>query len=137
RPPPASRLADPRARCAACSRASRSRPRRSPPRTRATAPTSRGGSPTRRAGSAAPGFARRGGAVRAAAGSEHHTSTWRIAMTDWLEDDHDELAVDQRWPMAHSHLFPRERWLWWEQLWADVIALGERYRVRPCKDWWE
>ena len=41
-------------------------------------------------------------------------------MTDWLGDEHDELAVDQRWPLAPTHLLPRERWLWWEQLWSDV-----------------
>ena len=39
--------------------------------------------------------------------------------------------------MAPAHLLPRERWLWWEQLWSDVIMLGDRYRVRPGKDWWE
>jgi hypothetical protein len=32
---------------------------------------------------------------------------------------------------------PRERQLWWEQLWSDVIALRERYRISPGKDWWE
>ncbi|MGH2882845.1 MAG: hypothetical protein ACRDPA_09170 [Solirubrobacteraceae bacterium] len=58
-------------------------------------------------------------------------------MTDWLEDhDAPELA-EQRWPMAPTHLLPRERWLWWEQLWNDVIALGERYRLQPPTDWWE
>ena len=39
--------------------------------------------------------------------------------------------------MAPTHLLPRERWLWWEQLWADVVALAERYRIIPAKDWWE
>jgi hypothetical protein len=39
--------------------------------------------------------------------------------------------------MEPTHLLPRERWLWWEQLWSDVIMLAERYRVRPAKDWWE
>jgi hypothetical protein len=59
-------------------------------------------------------------------------------MTDWLDGEHDELAVgEQRWPMAPADLLPRERWLWWEQLWSDVIALAERYRIRPAKDWWE
>jgi hypothetical protein len=58
-------------------------------------------------------------------------------MTDWSEGEHDELALDQRWPMAPAHLLPRERWLWWEQLWSDVIMLSDRYRVRPGKDWWE
>ena len=39
--------------------------------------------------------------------------------------------------MAPTDLLPRERWLWWEQLWSDVIALAERYRIAPAKDWWE
>jgi phytoene dehydrogenase-like protein len=58
-------------------------------------------------------------------------------MTDWLGDEHDELALAQRWPLASTHLLPRERWMWWEQLWSDVIALGGRYRIAPAKDWWE
>jgi hypothetical protein len=59
-------------------------------------------------------------------------------MTDWLDGEHDELAVgEQRWPMAPTDLLPRERWLWWEQLWTDVIALVERYRIPPARDWWE
>ena len=59
-------------------------------------------------------------------------------MTDWLEDEHDELELDERrWPLAPTHLLPRERWLWWEQLWSDVLMLGNRYRIRPGRDWWE
>ena len=57
-------------------------------------------------------------------------------MTEWLEDE-DRALAEQRWPMAPTHLLPRERWLWWEQLWSDVIALGKRYRLHPPKDWWE
>jgi hypothetical protein len=56
-------------------------------------------------------------------------------VTDWPED---ELELgDRRWPLAPSHLLPRERWPWWEQPWSDVLALGERYRIRPAKDWWD
>jgi len=58
-------------------------------------------------------------------------------MTDWSEGEQDELALEQRWPMAPTHLLARERWLWWEQLWSDVEMLGNRYRVRPGNDWWE
>jgi hypothetical protein len=58
-------------------------------------------------------------------------------MTEWLEDEHDGCLADQRWPMAPAHLLPRERWLWWQQLWSDVIALAERYRIQLAKDWWE
>jgi len=58
-------------------------------------------------------------------------------MTDWLEDQDEPHLADQRWPMAPIHLLARERWLWWEQLWSEVLMLAERYRVRPAKDWWE
>jgi hypothetical protein len=59
-------------------------------------------------------------------------------MTDWSQDEPDELALgEQRWPMAPTHLLARERWLWWKQLWADVVSLRERYRISPGKDWWE
>ena len=57
-------------------------------------------------------------------------------MSGWLEDGEPSLAED-RWPLALIHLLPRERWLWWEQLWADVVMIGRRYRIRPAKDWWE
>ncbi len=57
-------------------------------------------------------------------------------MPGWAEEDERELA-DQRWPMAPSHLLARERWLWWEQLWSDVLMLAERYRISPGNDWWE
>jgi hypothetical protein len=50
-------------------------------------------------------------------------------MTERLEDDEPCLA-SHRWPMAPIHLLPRERWLWWEQLWDDVIMLGERCHNR-------
>jgi hypothetical protein len=56
-------------------------------------------------------------------------------VTDWPED---ELELgEHRWLMAPAHLLPRERWLWWQQLWSDVLALGERYRIRPARGWWE
>jgi len=56
-------------------------------------------------------------------------------VTDWPED---ELELgEQRWPLAPGRLLPRERWLWWQQLWSDVLALGERYRIRPASGWWE
>ena len=58
-------------------------------------------------------------------------------MTDWLGDENDELAVDQRWPLAPTHLLPRVRWLWWEQLWSDVCALRVRYRLGVRSRWWE
>ena len=39
--------------------------------------------------------------------------------------------------MAPAHLLPLERWLWWDQLWTEVVALADRYRINPCKAWWE
>ena len=50
-------------------------------------------------------------------------------MNDWIEDDANSLA--HHWPMAPNDLLPRERWLWWEQLWSDVLMLGEQDRLRP------
>ena len=58
-------------------------------------------------------------------------------MTEWLEDGDLPSLDEQRWPLAPNDLLPRERWLWWEQLWNDVIELGRRYRLNPPKDWWE
>jgi hypothetical protein len=43
-------------------------------------------------------------------------------MTDWSQDDASQ--VEQRWTMASTHLLPRERWLRWQQIWADVCATG-------------
>ena len=58
-------------------------------------------------------------------------------MSEWSEDQ-DRLDPDERrWPMAPTDLLPRERWRWWEQLWSDVLALGDRYRLRPGNGWWE
>ena len=58
-------------------------------------------------------------------------------MTDCHGGEPDELAIDQRWPLAPTHLLPRERWLWWEQLWSDVCALRVRYRLVVRAGWWE
>ena len=59
-------------------------------------------------------------------------------MTDWFEGEHDGLELgERRWPLAPTDLLPRERWLWWEQLWSDVEMLGNRYRLRPGNGWWE
>jgi hypothetical protein len=50
---------------------------------------------------------------------------------DWDE------APQPRWPMDWRGLLPRERWLWFEQLWSDVCALRERYRLALRSGWWE
>jgi len=58
-------------------------------------------------------------------------------VTDWHGGEPDKLAVDRRWPLAPTDLFPRERWLWWEQLWSDVCALRARYHLPVRSGWWE
>jgi hypothetical protein len=46
-------------------------------------------------------------------------------------------ASSPRWPLDWRGLYPRERWLWFEQLWADVCMLRERYRIAIRSEWWE
>jgi hypothetical protein len=41
-----------------------------------------------------------------------------------------------RWPLDWRCLYARERWLWFEQLWSDVCALRERYRLPVRCGWW-
>jgi hypothetical protein len=48
-----------------------------------------------------------------------------------------DLIEGGRWPLDWRSLYPRERWLWWEQLWMDVCALRERYRLAVRSGWWE
>jgi hypothetical protein len=48
-----------------------------------------------------------------------------------------DLIEGGRWPLGWRSLYPRERWLWWEQLWMDVCALRERYRMAIRSGWWE
>jgi hypothetical protein len=50
---------------------------------------------------------------------------------DWEE------TQSRRWPLDWRGLYPRERWLWFEQLWSDVCALRERYRLAIRSGWWE
>jgi hypothetical protein len=56
-------------------------------------------------------------------------------MCGWLEDG-DVDPGQPRWPLVPGDLLPRERWLWWEQLWADVCALRGRYRLGVRAGWW-
>ncbi|MBV9422777.1 MAG: hypothetical protein JOZ98_07705 [Solirubrobacterales bacterium] len=51
-------------------------------------------------------------------------------------DDFDEPET-RRWPLDWQSLYPRERWLWFEQLWADVCMLRDRYRLAVRSSWWE
>jgi len=41
-----------------------------------------------------------------------------------------------RWPLSAAGLNPKERWLWYEQLWSDVCMLGDRYRLAVRSGWW-
>ena len=60
-------------------------------------------------------------------------------------DDHcDDRELDgglgegsARWPLGWQGLYPRERWLWFEQLWTDVCGLRERYRLPIRSGWWK
>jgi hypothetical protein len=42
----------------------------------------------------------------------------------------------RRWPLHWEGLYPRERWLWFEQLWSDACALQKRYRLPLRSGWW-
>lgn len=48
-----------------------------------------------------------------------------------------EVAAGARWPLDWRRLYPRERWLWFEQLWTDVCELRARYRLAVRSGWWE
>jgi hypothetical protein len=51
--------------------------------------------------------------------------------------DGDWDAEQARWPLDWRGLYPRERWLWFEQLWSDVRMLRDRYRLSVRSGWWE
>jgi hypothetical protein len=67
---------------------------------------------------------------------------WDEPSGDW-ESDGDGLSSDwedpahQRWPLAWHGLYAREQWLWFDQLWADVCMLRERYHLAVRSGWWE
>jgi hypothetical protein len=42
-----------------------------------------------------------------------------------------------RWPLGWRGLYPRERWLWFDQLWSDVCMLRDRYGLAVRAGWWE
>lgn len=54
---------------------------------------------------------------------EPHDDPYDSHDTEWSA----EAAI--RWPLDWHGQYPRERWLWFEQLWADVCALRDRYRL--------
>jgi hypothetical protein len=51
-------------------------------------------------------------------------------------DDFDDVE-SRIWPLDWRSLYPRERWMWFEQLWTDVCMLRERYRLALRSGWWE
>ena len=56
----------------------------------------------------------------------------------WDEPGDDFDDVESRsWPLDWRSLYPRERWMWFEQLWTDVCMLRERYRLALRSGWWE
>jgi hypothetical protein len=50
---------------------------------------------------------------------------------------YDDTADGRRWPLTWRGLYPRERWMWWEQLWTDACQLRARYRISLRSGWWE
>ncbi len=58
---------------------------------------------------------------------------------DDFESEHEawQESDGRRWPLHYDGLLPRERWLWFEQLWSDVCVLRERYRLSVRSSWWE
>jgi hypothetical protein len=56
---------------------------------------------------------------------------------DGPDDDGPVPGDGRRWPLNWQGLYARERWLWFEQLWSDVCALRERYRLAIRSEWWE
>ena len=62
--------------------------------------------------------------------------TWPES-NSWEDGDELEEPEARRWPLTWVGLYPRERWLWFEQLWNDVLVLRRRYRLAVRSRWWE
>jgi hypothetical protein len=56
---------------------------------------------------------------------------------DELGRDEGDGPDERRWPLTWRGLYPRERWLWFEQLWSDVCMLQHRYRMTIRSGWWD
>jgi hypothetical protein len=64
--------------------------------------------------------------------------SWPDSEPEWGEPDGSwQEPSSDRWPLAWHGLYPRERWIWFEQLWSDVCMLRERYRLPVRSTWWE
>lgn len=50
---------------------------------------------------------------------------------DWDERE------PRRWPLHWRDLYPHERGIWFERLWADVCHLRDRYHLPVRSRWWE
>lgn len=61
--------------------------------------------------------------------------SWREPVDEPADEDWTDAAT--RWPLDWRGLYPRERWLWFNQLWCDVCMLRERYRLAVRSGWWE
>jgi hypothetical protein len=56
----------------------------------------------------------------------------------WEDSDvYPDDAVSMHWPLDWRGLYPRERWIWFEQLWSEVCTLRDRYRLAIRSGWWE
>src|SRR5438477_5560880 len=56
---------------------------------------------------------------------------------DPREEAWEDDAPAARWPLHWHGLYPRERRLWFEELWRDVCMLRARYRLAVRSGWWE
>jgi len=58
---------------------------------------------------------------------------------DITDEDDEDLFTRRsgRWPLDPRDLYPRERWMWFEQLWADACMLRERYHLGLRSGWWQ
>jgi hypothetical protein len=55
----------------------------------------------------------------------------------WEPDGAWDAQPSGRWPLDWRGLYPRERWIWFEQLWSDACMLRTRYRLALRSGWWE
>jgi hypothetical protein len=55
----------------------------------------------------------------------------------WDDERWPDEAPAVRWPLGWHDLYPRERRLWFEQLWTDTCMLRARYRLAVRSGWWE
>jgi hypothetical protein len=64
--------------------------------------------------------------------------SWPEPGEDHWEDSADpDGVIPLHWPLHWRELYPRERWIWFEQLWTEVCMLRDRYRLAIRSGWWE